>query len=147
MVTKKMVDEFLSYKKLALIRKSPQTKIPGLDMVKELQSKGYSMSLVHLEAGNGGSIKRLSDLEEPVEGVIISVPPDLTVKALQQVFDAKINNVWIQKDSESTEAVQFCKKNNINTIYGECVLMFAEPVKSFHAFHRWLWKVFGKLPK
>jgi len=25
--------------------------------------------------------------------------------------------------------------------------MFAEPVKSFHAFHRWIWKLLGKLPK
>jgi hypothetical protein len=28
----------------------------------------------------------------------------------------------------------------------ECILMFAEPVKSIHGIHRWIWKVLGKLP-
>jgi predicted CoA-binding protein len=146
MVTKKMIDDFLSLKKLALIRKSPKTTIAGVDMIKELEPKGYTISLVHLET-NGGDEKKLSELEEPVEGVIISVPRAQTVQALQEVVDAKINNVWLQKDSESKDAIKFCEDNNLNAIYGECVLMFAEPVKSFHAFHRWLWKVFGKLPK
>ena len=146
MVTKKMIDDFLSMKKLALIRKSPKTKIAGVDMLKELESKGYSMSLAHLEA-NGDDAKKLSELTGPVEGVIISVPPAQTLQALQEVVNAKITNVWLQKDSESKEAIQFCEDNKLNAIYGECVLMFAEPVKSIHAFHRWLWKIFGKLPK
>ena len=29
----------------------------------------------------------------------------------------------------------------------DCVLMYAQPVKSVHAFHRGIWKVFGQLQK
>jgi hypothetical protein len=32
-------------------------------------------------------------------------------------------------------------------VYGHCVMMYADPVQSVHAFHRWLAKSFGRLAK
>jgi predicted CoA-binding protein len=148
MTTKKMVDEFMSLKKLALFRNSPKATVMGADIQKELNKKGYSVSLVYLEAdGSDSAITNLNDLPEPVEGVIIAVPAKQTVTVLQKVVDAGIKKVWMQLGSESKAAIQFCEEKGLEAIYKECVMMFAEPVKSIHAFHRWLWKIFGKLPK
>ena len=38
------------------------------------------------------------------------------------------------------------KQMELNEIHKECILMFADPVNSIHGVHKWLWKVFGKLP-
>jgi predicted CoA-binding protein len=53
----------------------------------------------------------------------------------------------MQQGSESEKAINYCNENGIDVIHGECILMFAEPVESIHKFHKWLWKIFGKLPK
>ena len=57
-----------------------------------------------------------------------------------------VKNIWMQQGSESENAIEFCNKNEINVIHGECILMFAEPVKSIHSFHRWVNKLIGKYP-
>jgi len=89
----------------------------------------------------------LSDLEQKAGGVIIVVPSDQTEKAVRQAIDAKIPRIWIQQGSESSSAIALCKEKGIPTISGECIMMFADPVKSFHSFHRFIWKLLGKYPK
>ncbi len=145
MTSRVMVDEVFSQQQLALVRASRKAKIHGWSIDKELRAKGYDISVVYLDEDNPGS--RLMDLEEPIGGVMIAVPPDQTEKAVQHAIKANIRRVWIQQGSESKSAIQLCEENGVSAIHGECVLMFAEPVKSFHAFHRWIWKLLGKLPK
>jgi uncharacterized protein len=145
MVSRKMIDEFMARKKLALVRASRKTPIRGVSISKELEAKGYTIFLVYLDEEVSGS--KLKDLKEPVGGVIIAVPANQTERAVLQAIEAKIPWVWMQKGSESVAAIRFCEDKKIQVIHGECVMMFAEPVKSFHAFHRWVWKSLGKLPK
>jgi predicted CoA-binding protein len=139
-----MINEFMAQKKLALVRASRKTPVSGFSIDKELGAKGYSVSVVYLDEDAPGS--KLKDLKEPMGGVILAVPADQTEKAVREAIEAKIPRVWIQKNSASKEALKLCEQKGILTIHGECIMMFAEPVKSFHAFHRFLWKLFGKLP-
>jgi predicted CoA-binding protein len=139
-----MINEFMAQKKLALVRASRKTPVSGFSIDKELGAKGYSVSVVYLDEDTPGS--KLKDLKEPMGGVILAVPSDQTEKAVRQAIEAKITRVWMQKGSESKPAIKLCEEKGISVIYGECIMMFAEPVKSFHAFHRFLCKLFGKLP-
>jgi predicted CoA-binding protein len=66
---------------------------------------------------------------------------------IQDAVEARIENIWIQQGSETQSAIETCKKNDINPVTGECILMYSEPVKFPHNFHRWIWKIFGKLPR
>ena len=66
---------------------------------------------------------------------------------VREVAEAGIKHLWIQQGAESDAAIEYCREHEINVVHGECILMFAEPVGSIHRFHRWLWGVFGKLPK
>lgn len=52
----------------------------------------------------------------------------------------------MQQGSESKNAIDLCVKNGINVIAGECIMMYAEPVKSIHSFHRWINKLVGRYP-
>lgn len=145
MATKAAIDEFLGHKKLALIRLSKNTLVHGVRMDDELRPKGYEVSVVYLDDSTGGP--KVSSAKDKVEGVIIAVPKAQAERAVREAVEAKIPRIWLQAGSETPEAIALCEKSKTPVVSGSCVLMYAEPVSSFHAFHRWLWKVFGLLAK
>jgi predicted CoA-binding protein len=125
------------------VRTSRTTRVAGFKIDEELGKKGYTVSVVYLDEESPGST--LGELKDPVGGVIIVVPSEQSEKAVLQAIKAKIPRVWLQKGSESAAAIKLCQDKGITVIQGECLMMFAEPVKSFHAFHRWIWKLQGKI--
>jgi predicted CoA-binding protein len=134
--------DFLSHKKLALIRLSAQSPVMG-DMKKELVPKGYEVSLAYLSAGE--SDPTIAQVSGAVEGVIISVPKSECAAAVKEAIDAGIPRLWLQAGCDSKEALALCAEKGVPVIHGACVLMYAAPVQSVHRFHRGIAKVFGKL--
>jgi uncharacterized protein len=130
--------EFLSHKKLALVRLSAQTQVMG-DMTKELVPKGYDVSVVYLNTGPlDPSIDSVKDV---VEGAIISVPKSECEAAVREAIDAGIPRLWLQAGCDSKEALALCEEKGVPVVRGACVLMYAQPVQSVHRFHRGIWKV------
>ncbi len=144
MSSRAMIDEFMAQKRLALVRASRKTPVSGFNIDKELGAKGYAVSVVYLDEDGPGS--KPSDLKDWVGGVTLAVPADQAEKAVRRVIEAGIPRVWMQRGSESEAAILLCEEKHIRAIHGECVMMFAEPVKSFHAFHRLIRRLRGKLP-
>jgi uncharacterized protein len=142
MSTRALIDEFLSHHDLALMRTSPDTPVRGARIDQELAAKGYKVTVVYVDESVAGP--RLSALEDPVQGVIIAVRSDYCERAVREAIEAGIPRVWIQRGCESRSAIELCERNAVPVVYGECVLMYAEPVRSVHAFHRWLWKKLGR---
>jgi uncharacterized protein len=89
----------------------------------------------------------LRDLPEDVKSVVTVVPPQVVSSIIKDCVQKKIAAVWMQPGSESEEAISYALQNNITVVSGECILMFLEPVESFHAIHRWIKKLFGLYPK
>jgi predicted CoA-binding protein len=145
MATRSVIDEFLSHRKLALVRPSRKAPVRGVSISGQLEPNGYSIAVVYLDEIDKG--ERLSTLKEPVEGVIVAVPPDQSERAVKEAVAAKIPRMWLQQGAESKEAISLGESNGMTVIHGSCILMYAEPVRSVHAFHRWLWKTFGLLAK
>jgi uncharacterized protein len=137
------IDEFLSHKKLALLRESSAVKVVGGRLDDELTPKGYEISVVYLAQGDPGP--RLDSVKGQVEGLIIATPKSQCLLAAQEAVDAKMPRVWIQRGCESQEGIELLQENKIPVVCEECVMMYAEPVQSVHAFHRWVSKLFGKL--
>ncbi len=134
--------EFLSHKKLALVRLSAQTQVMG-DMKKELVPKGYDVSVVYLNTGE--SDPSIASVKDVVEGAIISVPRSECEAAVREAIDAGIPRLWLQAGSDSKEALALCAEKGVPVIHKACVLMYAQPVGSVHSFHRGIWKVCGLL--
>ena len=150
MATKATITEFLSQKKLAIVGISRTGKKFSNAVYKELKLKGYRLFPVNPQAENilGESCyPNLRSLPEKVEGVVIITKPAISAGIIREVHEAGIKHVWLQQGTESKEAIDFCNSKQMNVIHGECILMFAEPIGSFHKFHRWIWKLIGKLPK
>jgi uncharacterized protein len=145
MSSRPLIDEFLSHRKLALLRSSPSTTVMGGQIDQELKPKGYEISVVYLDKSTPAA--RLADVKDTVEGAIIAVPKDQCAAAVREAVEAGIPRLWLQAGCQTDEALALCAKEGVPTVSGKCVLMYAEPVKSVHAFHRWVAKVFGSYEK
>jgi predicted CoA-binding protein len=143
------VDDFLAQKTIAVVGVSRDGKKFGNAVWKDLKKKGYRVFAVNPRAESIDGERcypDLSALPERPDGVITVVPPAATEEVVRQAKAAGIPRVWMQQGSESEAAIRFCRDNSMTAIDGECILMFAEPAAFYHRFHRWVWKVLGKLP-
>ncbi len=150
MVSRSAVSDFVVQRKLAVVGVSRSGKKFGNSAYRELKAKGYQLFPIHPDAETiegDKCFRALSALPEPVDGLLIVVPPAQTEKVVEEAAAAGIERVWMQQGAESPVAIRFCEEHGISTVYGECILMYAEPVSFFHRTHRWLRGLFGTLPK
>ena len=150
MTPKEAIDDFVSQRKLALVGASSKKGKFGNFALKDLRAKGYKIFPVHPQARTiegEPCYPSFAALPEPVDGVLVVVPPAQTEKVVRDAAAAGIKRVWMQQGAESPAAIKFCEENGIRAVDGECILMFTEPAAWFHRAHRWIWKLLGKLPK
>jgi len=133
-------------KKIAVVGVSRDKKKFGYIVFNELNSKGYEVFPVNPNMNEIDGIlvcKNLSDCPSKPDVVVTIVKPDETIKILQDGNILGIKNYWLQTGSESQECIEFCERNNLNYVKGKCLLMYLEPVKGIHKFHRFFAKIFG----
>ncbi len=150
MATREAIQEFLNQKTLAIVGMSRSEKKFSSMLYKNLKAKGYRLFAVNpntVSIQGEACFDSLKSLPQKVDGVVIVVPPNQTEKVVKDAISLGINNIWIQQGAESAEAIDFCKRNEINVIHNQCILMFAEPSGFPHKLHRHVWRVLGKLPK
>lgn len=149
MTSKKIVEEFLLQKKIAVVGVSRKKAKFGNAIYKELKQKGYNVFPInpHINTFEGDACyPDLLSLPEKVDAVVINVPSVQTEKVVREAKKAGINKVWLQQGSQSENAVKFCEENGIEYVSNECILMFAQPSAFIHRAHKWVWGVLGKLP-
>jgi hypothetical protein len=144
------MQEFISGKRIAVVgasRTNGRYKFGNMAAT-ELKRRGYEVYLVHPQAEtiNGEKTYRsLSALAGKVDGVLVSVPATKGADVLREAAAAGLRDVWIQQGGESPELIQMGEQLKLNLITGKCILMYAKPVRSFHAIHRFIARVSGKL--
>ena len=147
---KQAIDQFLQSKNIAIFGMSSKNAKFGNLAHKELSTKDYNLFPIHPRAKKIDGVKcykNLDEVKENIDGVLISIPPVKANNVVQLANEKGIKNVWLQQGAQSETAIQYCKDHDINVVYNECILMYAQPVKSFHKVHHFVWRVFGKLPK
>jgi hypothetical protein len=150
MKNKEAIDNFLQKKRIAIVGVSRAGKKFGNIAYRELKAKGYKIFPINNKTDrieDDICYPSLRDLPEPVDGVLIVVPKNQTKQIIQEAYTEGIKNIWIQQGAESKEAIDLCKNEKINCVYGQCILMFAEPVGLPHNIHRCIWRLIGKYPK
>lgn len=150
MTAKKIIDEFLAQKPVAVIGVSRDSKKFGYICYRDLKMRGFNVLPVNPNVNSIDGEECYPDLKslpEKAAAVLIVVPPAQTEKVITEALECGIRYIWMQKGSESVKAVEFCRNNGINLIHNECILMFAQPVESIHKFHRFFVKIIGRLPK
>jgi len=149
MTSKKLVDDFLAQKKIAVIGVSRKKTKFGNAIYKELKQKDYDVFAVNpnMQSFEGDiCYPDLLSLPEKVDAIIINVPPNQTEKVVKEAKEAGIKKVWLQQGSQSEATEQYCKENGIDCVSNECIFMFTQPSAFIHQAHRWILGVVGKLP-
>lgn len=144
------IKSFIQLKNIAVIGVSRTGKGFGAAVYNHLKNNGYTVFAVNRIGGFSNNIKLYTSLfkiDHPIDGIITIVPPAETEDVIRVAFDLNITNVWMQQGSSSKDAINFCKEKGINFVSDECILMFAEPVRSIHKIHKWINKLVGKYPR
>lgn len=139
---------FIDKKKLAIVGASRNGKKFGNSAAKELTERGYEVFLVHPEAetiDNQRCYPNLTALASEVDGVFVSVPAEQAKSVFKEASEVGLQDVWLQQMAETPELIEYGEELDLNLVYGKCILMYAEPVRGFHNFHRMVWKFIGKL--
>jgi uncharacterized protein len=148
MSKKENIDSFLKAGTIAVAGVSSSEKKFGNIVFKDLKQKGFNVVPVNPNLSESNGVRcypSVNDIPGEVEAVITIVPPDKTLSIIKNINRSDIKYVWMQSGSESDEAADICERSGINVISGECILMFAQP-EGFHKFHRFISRIFGKLP-
>jgi predicted CoA-binding protein len=150
MASKAAIDQFIAERSLAIVGVSRNNIKFGNMIYKELKKNGYKVFAVNPKADTiegDPCYPDLASLPEKVGGVVVVLPPNKAEQAVKDAAQAGIKKVWLQQGSQSKAAIEFCQKNGISVVAGECLFMYAEPVATFHKFHRFFKFLFGGKPK
>jgi predicted CoA-binding protein len=144
------IQAFIGQKVLAMVGVSRNQAAFSFKVFQDLQKKGYKVFPINPHAekiADAVCYPSLAKLPEKVGGVLIFTPASETKKIVQEAQRLQINLIWIQQGAENAEAEAFCREQGLQVVSGKCIYMFAEPVNSFHAIHRFFAKLFGQIPK
>ena len=150
MITLNQIQDFLAPRKMAIAGVSRNHKKFGGAIFKELKEKGFELYPINPNAEEIQGVKcykSVNDLPSDVEHLLIVTPRYETELVANAAVIKGIKMIWIQQQSETVEAVKTIEEAGIPIIYKKCIMMFADPVKSVHGFHRFLVKTFGGYPK
>ncbi len=149
-ISGRSIQDFLDQRKIAVIGVSRDTRQLSYQAYNLLKTRGFEVYAVNPNTDNIVGDKcypNVNSLPSKVGGALVMLPPEKTVQVLPEIAGAGIKQVWLQQQTESEQAIKFCSDHGINVVYGQCIMMFIEPVESFHRFHRWIKKITNTLPK
>lgn len=147
---KNKIKAFLSQKHIAVAGYSRDPKKFGSTVYQTLKQKGYNVYAVNPAGGITGDGDQIYtdvvSLPGQVKALLILTRPEITPSVVRQALQQGIDNIWIQQMSDDKDALEMLDLAGINYLTGRCILLHADPT-GVHKFHRFILKIFGKLPK
>jgi len=119
--------EFLNKKNIIAVVGASQNKEKfGWKVYNTLKKQGYETFPINPKydrIGNGKCYPSVSSLPKKIDVVITITPPKITELIVKECKKININKVWMQEGSESENAINFCKQNNIKVISKVCFVV------------------------
>jgi len=136
--------EFLHAGRIAVVGASDDQKNFGGTVLRALTDHGIEAVPVnphHDQVGGQPCYAGLADVPGQIEGVLVMVAGPAAVEAVRQALARNVPRIWLFKGlggpgAVSDEALALCAALDTPVIAGACPLMFLEPVKGAHRFHR-----------
>ena len=133
----RLIKSFLNKKNVfAVVGASRNPKKYGHQVYRNLCSAGYRVYPVNPNADEVLGDKCYPSLEDlPVKPDVVDVvvPPNVTEEVVKTCKKLGISKVWMQPGSESEEAINFCKENGIEVVYGVCVMIEGGKVENLES--------------
>jgi predicted CoA-binding protein len=125
MVDRERLDEFVRGRRWAVVGASKDRSKFGNITFRELRSRGkqvYPVNPRAREVEGETCYPSLAALPEPVDRVLIVVPPKLGESVVKEAEAAGLTHVWFQPGAESEEALAYCETHGMEAIAGHCIL-------------------------
>lgn len=145
---KQAIDDFVGAKRVAVVGVSRSGKKFGNMVYTELKERGYEVFAVNSsvqQIDGEPCYPNVTALKDKVDGVVVCVSSGQAKPILQEAAEIGLRNVWLQQGGETPELVKLGHDLGLNMVSGKCILMYAQPVHSFHAWHRAFARLFGQL--
>lgn len=145
MPSRATIDDFLGQTHLAFVGVSRNTKAFPNTVYRHLRDGGRSLYPVNrspdAETIEGDvSYHRLGDVPDPVEGVLVMVPPAVEADVVREAIERGIPRIWIHRPSAKMPVAEeirtMCEQAGVRLVDGACPMMFALPVRGIHRVHR-----------
>jgi predicted CoA-binding protein len=140
------IQAFIAQPAIAIVGVSRDGKKFGNYACRELSAKGFRVYPIHPIATTIGSTRcyaRFTDLPQPVDAVLVVVPPSSALDVVRDAAAAGVRHVWLQQGAESPKVVALCRELQLDVVVGECILMYAKP-GGFHRAHRFVHDLFAR---
>jgi predicted CoA-binding protein len=143
-VRREDASSFLDLPRLAVVGASADERKFGNTIYRALRDAGRTVVPVNTgeeTVAGDPCYPSVKDVPGGIDGAIVMTPAASAAGVVRDCIDAGIRNVWLFKGiggpgATSDEARQLCHDAGISTIDGACPLMFLEPVRGAHRFHR-----------
>lgn len=147
----RLVEEFLSQKRIAVTGVSREKIAVGNTILQKLKNAGYQVYAVNPHADKIADVRcyhRIQDISDEIDGVVITNHPKITEQIVQDCAEKGVPRVWMHRSfgrgSYSASAEAFCKKHNIRVIPAGCPMMSCEPVDPAHRCMHWILRLAGR---
>src|SRR5262249_40946818 len=140
MTPRSRIESFIAEPALAVVGVSRSGRGFGNAAVRALSANGYRVYPVHPSATHVRGlpcVRSFADLPEPINAVLVVVPPAQAVGIVREAAAAGIRRVWLQQGAESPWVLRVCADLGLETVAGECILMYTKPT-GVHRLHRWI---------
>ena len=151
---KETVDDFLAQERIAVAGVSRDSGQAANLIYRKFREAGYQVFPINPnaeEVEGDACYADINAIPEEVDGVVIATQPQVTDQIVRECAAAGISRIWMHRSfgqgSVSSEAVDYCRENNITVIPGGCPMMFCEPVDFGHKCMRWILNLTGGLPR
>ncbi len=111
---------------LAVVGATDNPSKYGSVIYRDLKRKGFIVYPVNPNRTVVDGDRTFATLAEiPRKPMIVNivVPPEVTIKILQQCLDLGLMNVWLQPGSESPEVLTFLQEHDFNYLANACIMV------------------------
>ncbi len=152
-----VIEDFLAQKRIAMVgmpRERNHDTMLLFRLFEEFCRRGHEVLPVNPNASEISGqhcFARVQDIQPAPDVALLLTSPTVTNSVVRDCAEAGIKRIWMYRGggqgSVSDEAIEFCRTHGMEVVPGQCPFMFLQPVRSFHWFHRFVFKISGQYPK
>lgn len=152
-VTLDNIRRFLHVHRIAIAGASRNPQDYSRAVAKELEMRGYEVLYLNpaVDSIDGKvSYRGVEQMQPPPEGVILLVPESRILETVRMCMRASVHHLWFRHGEKTSEdyrlAIHEAQAAGVNTVSGECPLMFLPDAAWIHRAHRILRQMTGSYP-
>lgn len=147
------IQDFLALRRIALVGASHDPKDFSRAVMRAFLARGYDVIPVNRRPGlieARETYPNVAAIPEPVEGVLVMVPPAEAEAVVTAAIDAGVRKVWLHRGAgggaSSAGALRVCAARGVTVVDGECPMMFLAESGGVHALHGAMRRLGGDYP-